>query len=296
MKFGAIDIGTNAARLLIGEVLQENGRQYINKLSYTRIPLRLGEEVFTKGKISKTKARDFKNTIKAFALLANVYEVTALRACATSAMREASNGLAVQTEIRKASGVNIDIISGEEEAQLIFSTFFLLDIDASKPFIVVDVGGGSTEISLFENGMRTQSQSFNIGTIRLLKEKTNPTIWQEIQKWINEHVTPKKIETLYATGGNINKAQKMLGNQAMEPISIDKINFLYQQLAPLSVKQRMERFQLKPDRADVIIPALDIYRFIMENAKINQMIVPKIGLADGIIYDLHCQYTDLANQ
>lgn len=287
MRFGAIDIGTNAARLLIGEVIEDNGRQFVNKISYTRIPLRLGEEVFTKGKISKEKAKDFKNTIKAFALLADVYEIETLRACATSAMREASNGLKLQEEILKSSGVNIEIISGEEEANLIFSTFFLLDIDNSKPFIVVDVGGGSTEISLFINGIRTRSKSFDVGTIRLLKNKTNPSIWDNIRIWIKENVLNLNIDTIYATGGNINKAQKMIGVQAMSPIQKNQIIDLYNLLEPLTISQRIEHFQLKPDRADVIILALDIYKFIMTESGIEKMIVPKIGLSDGIIYDLH---------
>lgn len=287
MRFGAIDIGTNAARLLIGELTEEQGKIFVNKISYTRIPLRLGEDVFTKGKISKDKTIHFRKTMKAFMLLAEIYDIKDLRACATSAMREARNGDKIRAKIYKDTGIDIEIISGDEEANLIFSTFFLLDIDKTKPFLVVDVGGGSTEITLFQDGIRTSSFSFNIGTIRLLKEKTNPTIWNDIQEWMDEHVLPLGIETVYATGGNINKAHKMLGGQVMDPISKDKIKALYDSLAPLSVRQRMEKFQLKPDRADVIIPALDIYLFIMNYANIEEMIVPKIGLSDGIIYHLH---------
>lgn len=290
MRFGAIDIGTNAARLLIGELTDENGRTFVNKISYTRIPLRLGEDVFTKGKISKDKALHFRKTMKAFVLLAEIFDVRDLRACATSAMREASNGEKIKKKIWKDTGLEIDIITGDEEAQLIFNTFFLLDIDKTNPFIVVDVGGGSTEISLFKDGVRVNSCSFDIGTLRLLKEKTNPEIWQDIIHWMDKHVLPNKIQTLYATGGNINKAHKMLGGQVMDPISVERIQNLYDELQPLSVRQRMERFQLKPDRADVIIPALDIYLFIMKYAGIQSMIVPKIGLSDGIIYNLHQKY------
>ena len=296
MRFGAIDIGTNAARLLIGELTQENGHTFVNKISYTRIPLRLGEDVFTKGKISKDKAKHFRKTMKAFVLLAEIFDVRALRACATSAMREASNGEKIQKKIWKDTGLEVEIISGDEEAQLIFSTFLLLDIDKVNPFIVVDVGGGSTEISLFKGGVRVASSSFNVGTLRLLKEKTNPEIWKDIQTWMDKNVLPHNIKTVYATGGNINKAHKMMGGQVMDNISIDLIQNLHNELAPLTVRQRMERFQLKPDRADVIIPALDIYLFIMKYAGIDSMIVPKIGLSDGIIYNLHQKYATEENE
>ncbi len=287
MRFGAIDIGTNAARLLIGELIEEGGHNFVNKISYTRIPLRLGEDVFTKGKISKEKAIHFRKTMKAFVLLAEIFDVTELRACATSAMREAENGAKIKKKIKEDTGLEIEIISGDEEANLIFSTFFLLNFDKSLPFIVVDVGGGSTEVSLFKEGIRVVSKSFDIGTLRLLKEKTNPEIWNDIKEWMTEYVLSENIRTVYATGGNINKVHKMLGGQVMDAISIERVKELHDQLAPLSVRQRMDKYQLKPDRADVIIPALDIYLFIMQFANITEIVVPKIGLSDGIIYNLH---------
>ena len=287
MKYGAIDIGTNAARLLVGEVTTENGHSFVKKISYTRIPLRLGEEVFEDGKISEKKAADFVKTIKAFRLISEIFEVKELRACATSAMREASNGLEVKDLIKKETSVDIEIISGNEEADLIFGTFFLLDFDKNISFIVIDVGGGSTEVSVFEKGERVASKSFEIGTIRLLKGKVNENIWKDIHSWIDNHVDLETVHQIFATGGNINKVHKMLGAQHMESITVRKMKELRDEIFELSLDQRVEKFQLKPDRADVIVPAMDIYLYIMKELKCKNIIVPKIGLSDGMIYDMH---------
>jgi exopolyphosphatase/guanosine-5'-triphosphate,3'-diphosphate pyrophosphatase len=287
MRYGAIDIGTNAARLLVGEVTTENGHSFVKKISYTRIPLRLGEEVFEDGKISDKKAEHFAKTIKAFRLISEIFEVKELRACATSAMREASNGKEIQQLIANQTGVEIDIISGNEEADLIFGTFFLMDFDKTMPFVVIDVGGGSTEVSVFENGERLASKSFQIGTIRLLKGKVNEDIWKEIHDWLALHVEIKTVHQIFATGGNINKVHKMLGAQHMETISVKKIKDLRDEIDELSLSQRVEKYQLKPDRADVIVPAMDIYLYIMKELKCKNIIVPKIGLSDGIIYDMY---------
>ena len=287
MRYGAIDIGTNAARLLVGEVTTENGHSFVKKISYTRIPLRLGEEVFEDGKISSKKASHFSKTMKAFRLISEIFEVKELRACATSAMREAKNREEIQELIDKETGVNIEIISGNEEADLIFGTFFLMDFDKTMPFIVIDVGGGSTEVSVFENGERIASKSFQIGTIRLLKGKVKDSIWKEIHDWLAEHVDLQSVHQIFATGGNINKVHKMLGAQHMETISVKKIAELRNEISVLNLEQRVERYQLKPDRADVIVPAMDIYLYIMQELNCNNMIVPKIGLSDGMIYDMH---------
>ena len=287
MKYDAIDIGTNAARLLIGEVCSNNGFSYVKKISYTRVPLRLGEEVFEDGIISEKKAEKFIDTIKAFKLLAKVYEVKALRACATSAMREAKNGEQVRKKIKKATDVEIEVISGDEEAGLIFGTFFLLDFDKDVSFIVIDVGGGSTEVSVFENGERIAAKSFEIGTIRLLKNKVKPTIWKDIHQWIEQHVDLDSIHNIFATGGNINKVHKILGASYMEAISLKKVSKLRDTLEELSIEERIDKYQLKADRADVIVPAMNIYIYIMEELKCSQMIVPKIGLSDGMIYDMY---------
>jgi exopolyphosphatase / guanosine-5'-triphosphate,3'-diphosphate pyrophosphatase len=292
VKFGAIDIGTNAARLLVGEVAKEDKHSYVRKISYTRIPLRLGEEVFDKGIISPKKLENFVKTIQSFKLISEIFNVKKLRACATSAMREASNREEVIEEIKKKTGVEIEIISGDEEARLIFGTFFLLDFDKSASFLVIDVGGGSTEISVFEGGNKVAAKSFQLGTIRLLKEKTDKKIWKQLNSWIEENVDLSSLHLVYATGGNINKVHKILGCQQDEQISLRKMNKLRKELASLSLEQRIDKFQLKPDRADVIIPAIDIYAFILKKIKTNQFFVPKIGLSDGMIYDMYLQNLD----
>lgn len=289
MKFGAIDIGTNAARLLVGEIEKEAGHSFVKKLSYTRVPLRLGEEVFEDGKISKKKAEDFVKTIQAFKLISEIFEVKKLRAVATSAMREAINAEKIIEKIKEETGIEIEVISGDTEAELIFGTFFLLDFDKSHPFIVIDVGGGSTEISVFESGERIASKSFQIGTIRILKEKVTSQIWSDIHDWIALHVDLKAPHKIFGTGGNINKAHKILGAGHMESIQVAKIKQLRDDLSKLSIAGRIDQFQLKPDRADVLVPALDIYLYILQELNCSELIVPKIGLTDGMIYDMHLQ-------
>jgi len=287
MKFGAIDIGTNAARLLVGEVEKEGEHSFVKKISYTRVPLRLGEEVFDDGKISKKKTEDFVKTIQAFKLISEIFDVKKLRAVATSAMREAVNSEKIIEKILEETGVQIEVISGDEEAELIFGTFFLLDFDKTHPFIVIDVGGGSTEVSVFESGERVASKSFEIGTIRLLKEKVKKDIWSEIHDWIASHVDLKSPHRLFGTGGNINKVHKMLGAGQLEALSVKAVSTLRNELAELTVSQRVDQFQLKPDRADVIVPAMDIYLYILKELKAKDILVPKIGLSDGMIYQMH---------
>ena len=289
MKFAAIDIGTNAARLLIGEVSTEDGYSYVKKHSYTRIPLRLGIDVFENGVISPKKELDFIKSMKAFGLIADIFDVTQIRACATSAMREAVNGLEIRDKIAQETDINIEIITGDEEANLIFSTFFLLDIDKNAPFIVIDVGGGSTEVSVFENGERIASKSFNVGTIRIMKEKTDLNIWSDIHDWLLQHVDLSVVHQIYATGGNINKTHKILGAAHMEPLHFSELQTLRDDLAALTFTQRMNKYQLRPDRADVIIPALDIYLYILKELNCIEIIVPKIGLSDGMVYNMYQQ-------
>ncbi len=287
MKFGAIDIGTNAARLLVGEVDKSKQRLYVKKVSYTRIPLRLGEDVFDEGNISKKKGNDFVKTIQAFRLISEIFEVHTLRAVATSAMREAKNAEKILQKIQKETGVTIEIISGQEEADLIFGNFEVLDIDREIPFIVIDVGGGSTEVSIFENGHLISSRSFEIGTLRALKGKMDPAVWDFLHDWIEENVDMTRPHQIFGTGGNINKIHKILGAKQNESVSVIDIQALHQQLKPLSVIKRVELFQLKPDRADVIVPAMEIYLFILNQLGCSELFVPKVGLSDGMILKMH---------
>jgi exopolyphosphatase/guanosine-5'-triphosphate,3'-diphosphate pyrophosphatase len=206
-------------------------------------------------------------------------------------MREATNGTAVRERIKKETGLNIEVISGDEEAELIFGTFFTLDFDKSIPFIVIDVGGGSTEVSVFERGERVASRSFEVGTLRLLKGKTSELIWTDIHDWLSLHVDIESVHQIFATGGNINKTHKILGADHMEPIQIEAIQNLRDNLDALTLTQRISRYQLRPDRADVLVPALDIYLFIMKELCCHEMIVPKIGLSDGMIYQMYVNHT-----
>ena len=287
MKFGAIDIGTNAARLLIGEVEEEGEQHFVKKISYTRIPLRLGLEVFDSGTISKKKIIEFTKSIHAFKLISEVFEVIELRACATSAMREASNGKEIQKLIKKETGVNIEVIEGSEEAQLILSTFFLLDFDKKDPFLVIDVGGGSTEISIFKKGEKVAAKSFSIGTIRLLKGKVERQIWEDISFWIEKYLKKGNKYTTFATGGNINKIHKLLGKKSKESVEVKEFNELFDKLKKLDLEERISEYNLKPDRADVIVPACEIYEFLFNEIGTKEVFVPKIGLSDGMIYHLH---------
>lgn len=293
MKFGAIDIGTNAARLLIGEVEEQEADHFVKKISYVRVPLRLGIDVFGKGKISSSKVDEFVKSIKAFKLLSEVFNVTELRACATSAMREAENGKEIKKRIKKETGVNIEIIEGSEEAKLILSTFFLLDFDSKTPFVVIDVGGGSTEISIFKKGEKVASKSFPIGTLRIIKGKVKSSYWKELNQWIDQKFKKSTKYMVFGTGGNINKIHKILGKKSTEPINSEEFLELHEKMSKLSVKKRVSEYKLKPDRADVIVPAFEIYAKIIKQIKLDEIYVPKIGLSDGMIYNLHKKHKRL---
>lgn len=287
MKFGAIDIGTNAARLLIGEVISDNDGSFVKKISYTRIPLRLGLDVFDKGFISDIKIDEFVKTMKAFKLIAEVFDVNDLRACATSAMREAENGKEIKKLIKKETGINIEIIPGSEEARLIFSNFATQEFKSPGSFVVIDVGGGSTEISVFKKGQKVNSKSFRVGTLRMLQGKVKSNIWKKIDEWIHKNVNNDGISMAFATGGNINKIHKMLGKKSAEPLSADELQELFGALSGLTLQERIAKFKLKPDRADVIVPACEIYLNVLNSFKTNEVFVPKIGLSDGMIHDMH---------
>lgn len=286
MKFSAIDIGTNAARLLVGEVVEESSKSFVKKISYTRIPLRLGGDVFSKGEVGVKKKSNLIKTMQAFKIISDIFEVKRLRAVATSAMREAENGSRIVNEIKTNLEIDVQIISGSEEAELILGTFMLLGIDQGKPFVVVDVGGGSTEVNVFKGGEKLASKSFKVGTIRLLKGKIKKEIWSDIANWIDSSIEPNEDYLVFGTGGNINKAHKLLGLSSEDPIDLNEMSDLYEVMRVLTPGERMKRFQLRPDRADVIVPALDIYIRILNNFRASSIFVPRIGLSDGMIYQM----------
>ena len=265
---------------------------FVKKISYTRIPLRLGMEVFENGFISEKKAEEFKKSILAFKLIAEVFDVVELRACATSAMREATNGKAIQKMIKKETGVPIEIIDGDEEASIIFSSFLLIDYDLSQPFIVIDVGGGSTEISIFYKGEKTNSKSFKVGTIRMLKGKVDSEIWNKISEWLSKNIKSNKDYLTFATGGNINKIHKLLGKTGNQPITIKEFKELYNDLQELDLAERISKYKLKPDRADVIVPASRVFLKIAKQLNCKELLVPKIGLSDGMIHQLNLKHSE----
>lgn len=289
MKYGAIDIGTNAARLLIGEVIHDSGRSFVKKISYTRIPLRLGEDVFSLGRIDAKKKLDLINTIRAFKIIADIFEVSKIEAVATSAMREAENSDQILLDVKGATGINLELISGVTEANVILGTFMLLDLDKGNPFVVIDVGGGSTEINIFKQGQKVGSRSFKLGTIRMLKGKIIETVWEEINNWVQSFVQPYEDYLVYGTGGNINKAHKLLAHAPKDAVSVSELDELRTELESMDIAGRMKRYQLRPDRADVIVPALEIYSRVMSNFTTKLIYVPKIGLSDGMVYQMHLQ-------
>lgn len=287
MKYGAIDIGTNAARLLIGEVVHDDNRSFVKKISYTRIPLRLGDDVFSLGRIDVKKKLNLINTVKAFEIITDIFEVSHLQAYATSAMREAENAGQIVMDIKSATGIDLKIISGAEEANVILGTFMLLDFDKGKPFVVVDVGGGSTEINIFKEGEKVGSKSFKVGTLRILRGKFNEMVWSEISEWVSSYIICDEEYRLFGTGGNINKAHKLLSHGPNEAASAEELLKLKGELETLDLRSRMKKFQLHPDRADVIVPALDIYTRVISNFNSKFIHVPKIGLSDGMIYQMY---------
>jgi len=287
MTYGAIDVGTNAARLLIGEIVKDRKKTFVKKISYTRIPLRLGDDVFDTGKISKQKLEDFVKTMKAFGLISEIFEVSKLRAVSTSAMREAKNADKVIQKIKKETGIDLEIISGQEEAELIFGAFDILNLPVDVSFLVIDVGGGSTEISLFEKGNLVASRSFDVGTIRMLRCKVNKNVWTEIKEWIQLHVDLSDEHLIFGTGGNINKVHKLLSEHNADSISLKDMRDLSDKLITQSMEERMSEYKLKPDRADVIVPALEIYTYVLNELSADKISVPKMGLSDGIINDFY---------
>jgi exopolyphosphatase/guanosine-5'-triphosphate,3'-diphosphate pyrophosphatase len=289
MRFGVIDVGTNAARLLVGEYKNETS----SKIYYTRIPLRLGDDVYSTGFVSNHKITDFLRTIQAFELICKSFQVSKIKAVATSAMRDAKNATEIIKLIQEKTGVDLEVISGATEANFILEAFTTLEFDKTLPFLVIDVGGGSTEISVFENGQRTAAKSFELGTIRLLKQKESNDIWDDLSQWIEANVPSNEQIKTFGTGGNIGKAHKILDLKSSAPATISALQVLHEKLRFLTMEERMIQFPLKSDRADVIVPALEIYLFIMKRINCTEIFVPKIGLADGIIHSLETNLSNL---
>ena len=283
-KYAAIDIGSNAMRLLISNVVEQEGKEtQFNKNELIRVPIRLGQDAFTVGEINEENIDRMVDAMKAFKLLMKVYKVEKYKACATSAMREAYNGNEVVDIIKNKAEIDIEIIDGKKEAAIIASSDLHQFIKTEETYLYVDVGGGSSEFSLFSNGKMMFSKSFKNGTVRLLNNMVNDIVWQEIEKWIKMITEPYEKITLIGSGGNINKIFKLSGKAQEKPLTYMYLNAQYQYLNSLTYEQRVAELALNTDRADVIIPALSIYLKAMKWSGARHIYVPKIGLADGII-------------
>jgi exopolyphosphatase/guanosine-5'-triphosphate,3'-diphosphate pyrophosphatase len=283
-KYAAIDIGSNAMRLLITNIIEEDGKEpQFNKSSLVRVPIRLGQDAFTVGEISLENIERMCDAMKAFNLLMKVHKVERYMAFATSAMREAYNAKEVVALIKKKADIKIDIIDGKKEAAIIASTDLHHLIKSDETYLFVDVGGGSTEFTLFANGKMVTSRSFKAGTVRLLNEMVCDVVWNEIEKWIKTITEDYEEVTLIGSGGNINKLFKMSGKVQEKPLSYIYVNAQYAYLNSLTYEQRISQLGLNPDRADVIVPATRIYLNAMKWSGARQIYVPKIGLSDGIV-------------
>ncbi len=294
MILAAIDIGSNAARLLISEITEAPGEKPVFcKLNLFRIPLRLGFDVFETRIISPEKTKMFLDSMMGFKHLMDAYKVEAVKACATSAMRDAANGPEVLQQVLQASGIKIEIISGDLEANLVYENHVAENMNNDHSYMYLDVGGGSTELSFFSNGELAFKKSFNIGTIRLLKDLVEDAHWMEMKNAIKTVTKGQKAVIAIGSGGNINKVFSMSKRKDGKPLSLELLRDYYKELESFGVDERMTRYSLRRDRADVIVPALSIYINAMRWADAEEIYVPKIGLADGLVKHL---YEELKNK
>ena len=287
-KIAAIDIGSNAVRMLISYVIKSDNREsHFQKNSYLRLPLRLGEDSFNNKSISDNKIQTLTNAINSMKYIMKVHNVKYYLAYATSELREAENSDIIKTKIKNDTGIEIEIIDGLKEAKIISNA---KPIEKSNPFrknLYVDVGGGSTELSFVQNGEKTISKSFNIGTVRYLNKGNTNDVWDEIKTWIKDHLDPDFKLRLFGTGGNINKIQYLTKTKTGKPISYFSMITLLNNLSKINFEERILEYNLNPDRADVIVPALKIFLKTMEWSGSNKVYVPKVGLVDGMIKEVY---------
>lgn len=292
MILAAIDIGSNAARLLISEAsVYKDGTVDFTKLTLLRIPLRLGFDVFDTGTVSEEKKKKLIETLKAYKLLMNIYNVQSYKACATSAMRDATNGPEILKEIKSETGMNINIITGQEEATVLYETHIAEKLSENKSYLYIDVGGGSTEVTLFSQNHTIFKESFNIGTIRMLHNKVSDEQWEHMKWYIKTHVRDYQPLEAIGTGGNINKIFSISKRKEGKPLTLDLLKDYHKELSNTSLDERKHLYQFRDDRADVIVPALQIYISIMRWSAADEIYVPKIGLADGLIKMLYNELT-----
>ncbi|MEO6812503.1 MAG: exopolyphosphatase [Ginsengibacter sp.] len=287
MKLAAIDIGSNAARLLITEVSADaSGKSSFNKITLIRVPIRLGFDVFDTGKISDHKIELLLFTMKAFKNLQDAFEIKYIKACATSAMRDASNTEGIISLVKKETGIEIEVITGSAEASFVFENHIAENMDKEHSYLYIDVGGGSTELTFFSNNQMIFKDSFNIGTIRLLKNKVDGAMWDEMKQSVKNKTKGSKAVTAIGSGGNINKVFSLSKRKDGKPLSLELLRDFYKELSNVPVQDRINIYKLKEDRADVIVPALQIYINVMRWAGATEIYVPRIGLADGLVQHL----------
>ena len=287
-KYGAIDVGSNAIRLLIVTVIEQEGKvAKFKKTSLIRVPIRLGTDVFVEGKVSEASYLRMLDSFKAFQLLMKIHNVFKYRACATSAMREAKNGKTVVKRLLNATGIEINIINGNEEAKIIASTDLKTYLVHDKVFLYVDVGGGSTELTIYSEGKTVASKSFKMGTVRLINNLVDDKMWDQIKDWIKNNTQKYSHITLLGTGGNINSTYKYSGKKIGTPLNYKYLIAYFNKVKAFSYDDRIVELDMNPDRADVIIPALNIYIFAMKWSGAECIYVPKVGLSDGIIRSLY---------
>jgi exopolyphosphatase/guanosine-5'-triphosphate,3'-diphosphate pyrophosphatase len=290
VKLAAIDIGSNAARLLITEVTKNDDKDPVfNKLNLVRVPLRLGFDVFEYGVIPKPKIGMILQTMKAYKHLLNAYEVKDVIACATSAMRDAKNAGDIIRKIKLETDISIEVISGDMEAEFIYENHIAENLDKDHSYMYIDVGGGSTEITFFSNGKVSFKESFNIGTIRLLKEMVKEKSWDDMKEKIKSATRGQKEVVAIGSGGNINKVFSMSKRKDQKPLPLELLKDFYKELSNVTLEERVNTYHLRPDRADVIVPALLIYINVMRWAGAENIYVPRIGLVDGLIHHLYDQ-------
>lgn len=290
VNYAAIDIGSNAVRLLIKGIDKEaDNPDRFNKVMLLRVPLRLGFDVFKLGEVSDIKTEKLKRLMKAFRQLMKVYDVSYYRACATSAMRDARNGKNIIRKIEKSTGIRIEIIDGQEEAQIIYNNHIECMADRTGNYMYVDVGGGSTEVNLLINGELVFSNSYNIGTVRILSDAVNEGTWEKMKEELGKLATEYSDINIIGSGGNINKLYKLADkkDKKQQRMPICSLQSLYDELKVLTPEERIRLFKLKPDRADVIVPAAEIFLIIADVIKAGYIHVPVIGLSDGIIDNIY---------
>jgi exopolyphosphatase / guanosine-5'-triphosphate,3'-diphosphate pyrophosphatase len=286
MKFAAIDIGSNAIRFQVSTMLDNSPSILFKKLEYVRFPLRLGHDVFTTGRISQKSVEKFKKLMRAFKLLVELYEVDDYMFCATSAMRESENGQELATQIQQEMDLYIEIIDGNREAELINKAInsYLTD----KTYLHIDVGGGSTELNLYVKGKKIKTRSFKIGSVRVLEHHDSPVMWNDMEHWVKEHIKKEFGKVIaVGTGGNISKIFELAKTKPGKVVSIKKVKQIREMINNFSINERIYKLQMNPDRADVIIPASNIYIQVMEWAHASSILVPEVGLKDGMMMQMY---------